>query len=143
MTWKLKDAIKYYRANGAPQDQLVLRSLLREVQENCDGAIPMWAVTKIAHKYEIKESYLLALIRRFGDLQLEDCHCLEICGSKSCKRSVDLQRFVEENYGAEPNFFVKITGCMHSCGTGPNIRWNGKFYPQTTQETLQQLIEHR
>ncbi len=143
MSWHLKEALSYYKTLGAPQEQSVLLSLLHEVQDHYDGAIPVQVVTKIAHKYELKESYLLALISRFSNLHLQNSQCLEICGSKKCKRSMDLQKFVEQNYGADPNISIKVTGCMHSCGTGPNIRWNGKLYSQVTEESLCQLINNR
>ena len=39
MAWELKDAVSYYKKQGAPGDQSALISLLREIQEEF-GAIP-------------------------------------------------------------------------------------------------------
>ena len=39
MAWELKDAVSYYKKQGAPGDQNALMSLLREIQEEF-GAIP-------------------------------------------------------------------------------------------------------
>ena len=64
MEWNLEEALDYYRGQGAPGDQNALKNLLQEIQREF-SAIPAWIPARIAAAYGIKESYLLAIIRRF------------------------------------------------------------------------------
>ena len=64
MPWNLEEAIAFYGQRGAPGDQSALVSLLREVQQENGGGIPEAALAPVAEAYGVKESYLLALIRR-------------------------------------------------------------------------------
>ena len=59
----MQELLDYYRRQGAPGDQTALVGLLREIQGEY-GAVPKWAVAQAAAYYRIKESFLLAVIRR-------------------------------------------------------------------------------
>ena len=45
MSWDLKEAIDYYRRQGAPGDQTALRNLLGEIQSEQGGAIPKYLLS--------------------------------------------------------------------------------------------------
>ena len=86
MDWHLEEAIAYYKKQGAPGDQTALVSLLREVQQENGGQIPMQALPEIADGLAVKESYLLAVVKRIPSLRLADRHCLELCAGPEARR---------------------------------------------------------
>lgn len=138
---QLTEAMEYYKKQGAPTEQFALVGLLSEIQEEM-GAIPGWMLPQIARFYNIKESLLLALIRRIPRLHLENTHCLELCGGPNCSRRAALAAFVEKTYGAKPaQFTLKYTGCMRMCGKGPNIRWDGTVYNSADENLIRSLVE--
>ena len=141
MTWNLEQTLEFYRHRGAPDDQTVLVSLLKEVQTEF-GCVPMWLVEAISKEYGVKESLLLALVKRIPVLRLENTHLLELCGGPNCRAS--LAPFVEKTYGKNPDgFAVKISGCMRMCGKGPNIKWDGKLYNRADEALIRRLIEEK
>lgn len=139
MLWNLEEAIEYYKKLGAPSDQNALIALLREIQQENGGGISRTALLSVADGCGVKESLLLALIRRIPSLRLADTHCLEICGGPNCSKRGDLMAFVEKNCpsGVE----VKEVPCMRLCGKGPNVRWDGRLYHQADPELLRRLME--
>ena len=142
MAWSLEDAISYYQSQGAPGDQNVLIHLLREVQQEMGGRIPVFLITQIAHRYEIKEGILLALVKRIPSLRLAEVHCLELCAGPSCgkhHRLAEYARKLQEK--SEQKFELKFVPCMRMCAKGPNIRWDGTQYNRATAELLEELIQ--
>lgn len=142
MEWDLTEAIEYYRRQGAPGDQTVLVSLLREVQQELGGRLEPAAVNCIADTLGVKETYLLAIIKRIPGLRLGDKHCLELCAGPNCSKRAALAAFVEKTYGREPKHFsVKYMPCMRLCGKGPNIKWDGKLYHQADEQLIRRLVQ--
>ena len=142
MSWDFEEAIAYYKKQGAPGDQSALVSLLREVQRESGGRIPRSALELIAKACAVKESYLLAVIKRIPSLRLADTHCLELCSGPNCSKRAGLASFVEKTYGTNPaKFTVKFVPCMRMCGKGPNIKWDGKLHHQADEALLRRLIE--
>lgn len=142
MTWNLEEAIAYYRTQGAPGDQSALTGLLREVQRENGGGIPRSMLSAVAEAYAVKESLLLALVKRIPSLRLADTNCLELCAGPNCSKRGCLAAFVGKTYGGSPKTFtLKYVPCMRMCGKGPNIRWNGKVYHQADEQLLRRLIE--
>ena len=142
MSWSLEEAAAYYKRQGAPSDQSAVVSLLREIQRENGGGIPRYALAQVADGYGVKESYLLAVIRRIPSLRLSDAHCLELCAGPNCRCRAALADFVERTYGPKPaGFTVKYVPCMRLCGKGPNIRWDGKLYHRADEDLLRRLIE--
>ncbi len=139
MEWNFDEALTYYKKQGAPNDQTALIGLLRELQQAL-GCVPQWAIAKTAESYGIKESYLLAIVKRIPTLRLENTHTLELCAGPNCRAS--LAPFVEKTYGKHPKgFTVKFSGCMRMCGKGPNIKWDGTVYHHATEELIRRLVE--
>lgn len=142
MLWNLEEAVEYYKKQGAPGDQSALLGLLREVQQECGGAIPVHQLTPIAEMLKTKEALLLALIRRIPSLRLADTHCLEICAGPNCSKRKGLAAFVERNYGTRPKgFTLKYVPCMRMCGKGPNIRWDGKVINGADEALLREILD--
>ena len=149
--WDLYEAIAYYQKDGAPQNQDSLIALLREVQEESGGVLSSHAIREIAEQMGVKESFLLAIIKRYPSLRLESApNFLEVCGGPNCAKnnSAKLMRFIMEKYevgsggiSKKGRFAYKIGGCMKHCGKGPNIRWNGEVYNKKKKKKLVQLIE--
>lgn len=139
--WNLEEAIAWYKGQGAPGDQSALKSLLQEIQREHDGSIPKAVATAAADALGVKESYLLALIRRYPSLRLADTHCLELCGGPNCGKRASLAAFVEKTWGEKPTgFTVKYVPCMRQCGKGPNIRWDGRLYNGADEALLRRLV---
>ena len=76
--WMLREAVDYYRRQGAPGDQGMLVALLREVQEERGGVLPPADVADIAAAYGLKETFLAAVIKRYPGLRPQEApHRLE------------------------------------------------------------------
>lgn len=139
--WELTEALSHYKQMGAPSDQTVLVSFLKEVQQECSG-IPSYLLPQIAGELQVKESYLLAVIKRIPSLRLQDTHCLELCAGPNCSRRGKLAEFVETQYGTSPKgFTLKYVPCMRMCGKGPNIKWDGKLYNEADETLIRKLID--
>ena len=138
--WNLEEAISYYKKQGAPSDQSALVSLLREVQQENGGAIPKSALPAMAEGLGVKESYLLAVIRRIPSLRLSDRHTLELCGGPNCGKHAALAA-AAERLCRDKNVTLKFVPCMRMCGKGPNLKWDGKLYHKADEALLRSLIE--
>lgn len=123
MVWNMEEALTYYKKQGAPSDQSALISLLREIQQENGGSIPAGMVKTAAEYYGVKESFLLAVIRRIPSLRLSESHCLEVCAGPNCGRHAALADYAGKL--RKKNVTVKFVPCMRMCGKGPNIRWDG------------------
>ena len=141
MSWDLEEALNYYKKQGAPSDQLMLVNLLKEIQQEM-GGIPADMAAEAAAFYGVKESLLLALIRRYPSLHLKDSHCLEICSGPNCPKRADLAGFVEKTYGSKPaGFTIQYVPCMRMCGRGPNIKWDGEIFHGADENLIRKLVE--
>lgn len=135
----MKEILDYYRRQGAPGDQTALVGLLKELQQTY-GAVPKWAVAEIAENYKIKESFILAVVKRIPSLRLQDTHLLQLCAGPNCGKHTALAAEAEKLCklkGVE----LKYMGCQRMCGKGPNIRFDGKLYHKATVELLQELLK--
>lgn len=139
MNWNLKEAIEYYRNQGAPADQNMLIALLKELQRH-NGVIPASMLADIADAYGIRESLLHALIRRVPGLRLVDAHCLEMCSGVNCGRHRKLAELAEQ-LAAGRGITIKYVPCMRMCGKGPNIRWDGTLYHRADEALLHELMK--
>lgn len=138
--WNLEEAISYYKKQGAPSDQSALMSLLREIQQENGGAIPKSSLLSLAEGLGVKESYLLAVIRRIPSLRLSDSHTLELCAGPNCGKHAALAACAEKLCKGK-NISLKFTPCMRLCGKGPNLKWDGKLYHKADEALLKRLLE--
>ena len=138
MSWNLSEAIAYYQKQGAPSDQTALTQLLLEVQLECGGSVPKALLPEIAQGLAIKETFLLALIRRMPRLRLDDGHLLELCAGPNCSKAAALAAKAEQL--ATGNIRLKFVPCMRLCGKGPNFKLDGTLYHKATPEMLEQLL---
>ena len=135
----MKEMLDYYRRQGAPGDQTALINLLKELQQTY-GAVPQWAVPEIAEAYRIKESFILAVVKRIPSLRLQNTHLLQICAGPNCGKHTALAAEAEKLCklkGVE----LKYMGCQRMCGKGPNIKFDGKLYHKATVELLKELLK--
>lgn len=140
--WNVEEAVTYYKNQGAPGDQSALVSLLREAQSENGNGIPKGLLPQMSELLGVKESYLLAVIKRIPSLRIADTHILELCGGPNCSKRAALADFVEKTYGKSPKGFeVRNVPCMRLCGKGPNIRWDGKLYHGATETLIRRLVE--
>lgn len=140
--WNLEEAVDYYHKQGAPADQNALVALLREVQQENGGGIPLSALPYITERLKCKESYLIAVIKRIPSLRLSDTHELVLCAGPNCSKRAALAAFVEKTYGRNlKKFTVKYGPCMRMCGKGPNIKWDGKVYNGADEALIRSLID--
>ena len=135
-----------YRAQGAPQDQQMLIALLRDVQTVCGGTLSGTALTAIAQELDVKETMLLALIRRIPSLRLDTVpNLLEMC--QTCPKGRELRAWVENTFHVQSGgsceafgFAYRTVPCMKNCKNGPSVKWNGTLCSHATRELLEQLI---
>ena len=140
MAWELEEAVAYYKKQGAPGDQAALVSLLREIAGENGGAIPAFLLAQAAQQLQVKESYLLAVVRRIPSLRLAEVHCLELCAGPNCGKHTALLEYAEQlcrRSGGKLQ--VKTVPCMRMCGKGPNVKFDGDLHHKATKELLDQL----
>lgn len=137
MSWSLEESISYYLSLGT--DQNTIMNLLKEIQQESGGSVPLFAISRIAEAFGVKESFLFALIRRIPSLRLGDTHMLQICSGPNCSKH---RAIAEAALKAESKkITVSYVPCMRMCGKGPNIKWDGKLYHQASPQLLQKLLE--
>ena len=141
MNWDLTEALAYYRTQGAPGDQTALVSLLREIQQNSGGSVPLYALETAAAAYGIKASLLQAIIKRIPSLRLGDTHELVLCAGPNCGRHTAIAKAAEQIRNEK--ITVKFVPCMRQCGKGPNIRWDGKLYHQADEALICELTRRK
>ena len=135
----MQELLDYYRRQGAPGDQNALVNLLKELQQT-HGGVPKWAVAEIAEAYKVKESFILAVVKRIPSLRLQDTHLLQLCAGPNCGKHTALAAEAEKLCklkGVE----LKYMGCQRMCSQGPNIKFDGKLYHKATVELLQELLK--
>jgi NADH:ubiquinone oxidoreductase subunit E len=142
MAFSLEEAVAYYKKQGAPSDQSALVSLLREVQQENGGAIPKSALPALTEGLGVKESYLLAVIRRIPSLRLSDSHTLEMCGGPNCGKHAALAASAEKLCKGK-NVTLKFVPCMRLCGKGPNLKWDGTLYHKADEALIKRLLEEK
>ena len=142
MDWNLKEAIDYYRRQGAPGDQNALVQLLREIQQECGGVVPKAMLEETATAYGIKESFLGAIVRRFPGLRVADTHCLELCAGPNCGKHTALAALAEDLQKTK-GFTLRYVPCMRMCGKGPNLRWDGTLYHKADEALLRKLTSQQ
>ena len=135
----MKEILDYYRRQGAPGDQTALVNLLKELQQT-HGAVPKWAVAEIAEYYKIKESFILAVVKRIPSLRLQDTHLLELCAGPNCGKHTALAAEAEKLCKLK-GITMKYMGCQRMCGKGPNIKFDGKLYHKATVDLLRELLD--
>ncbi len=142
MIWNFEEAITYYQKQGAPKDQTAVIGLLKEIQQENGGSIPEFYLAQIAQQYEIKETFLRAVVSRIPSLRLKNMHILEMCAGPNCGKHSDLAALAEKLRTASKNqFALKFTPCQRMCGKGPNIKWDGKLYHKTDEILLKTLLK--
>lgn len=139
--WDITEAIAYYKRQGAPSDQTALTALLKEVQQENGGSVPAYSVAAMAEQLQVKESYLLAIIKRIPSLRLQDTHLLEMCAGPNCGKRTELAALAEKLCKANPKVTLKFTQCMRMCGKGPNLKFDGKIYNGVSEALLRRLLD--
>lgn len=142
MDWNLQEALGHYKRLGAPSDQSALISLLTEIQQEHRGSIPNYLIPEIAEYYAVKETLLLAIIRRIPRLRLADTHLLEVCSGPNCGKSAELAACAEKLCAARPGkITLRFVPCMRMCSKGPNIKFDGTLYHKADESLLKGLIQ--
>ena len=140
MAFSLEEAVAYYKKQGAPSDQSALVSLLREVQQENGGAIPLAVLPVLGENLGVRESFLQAVIRRIPSLRLSDSHTLELCAGPNCGKHAALAAAAEKLCKGK-NVTLKFLPCMRMCGKGPNLKWDGTLYHRADEALLKSLLE--
>jgi len=136
----LQEILAYYRHQGAPGDQTALVSLLREVQQEHGDAIPKAVVAEVAEGLGVRESFLVAVIRRIPSLRLSDSHVLELCAGPNCGKHTQLAAMAER-LCAQTGVTLKTMPCMRLCGKGPNLKYDGTLYHKADEALLKRLLQ--
>ena len=142
MAFSLEEAAAYYKKQGAPGDQSALVSLLREVQQENGGAIPLAVLPVLGENLGVRESFLQAVIRRIPSLRLSDNHTLEMCGGPNCGKHAALAAAAEKLCKGK-NVTLKFVPCMRLCGKGPNLKWDGTLYHKADEALIKRLLEEK
>lgn len=140
MEFDLQEAVAYHRAQGAPGAHSAVVALLKEAQAACGGALSPALVGRLAQALEVKDSFLLAVVKRTPSLRLEGKHLLQLCAGPNCGKQRQLEALARQL--ADPQkVTVELVGCMRLCGKGPNLRYDGRLYHAADGELLRQLLK--
>lgn len=139
MDWDLQEAVAYHKAQGAPGAHSAVVALLKEAQEACGGALSPAVVGQLAQGLGVKDSFLLAVVKRTPSLRLEGKHLLQLCAGPNCGKRTDLERLARSLADLK-TVTVELTGCMRLCGKGPNLRYDGRLYHAADEALLRQLL---
>lgn len=148
--WSRQEAIAYYKLQDVSQNQQALIELLREIQKNNNGVISYDDLKAVEEAFLLKESFLMAVIKRYPSLRMEDVpHLLEICGGKNCAcgNSKKLINFITSTYKLSSGemtstggFKFRVVNCLKQCAKGPNIKWDGIVYNNVNIDKLKKII---
>lgn len=138
--WSIEEALAYYKRTGAPGDQSSLVSLLREVQDEHGGTIPSSVLPVLAAGLGVKESYLVAVIRRFPRLRLGDGHVLELCAGPNCGKATALAA-AAERLCAQRGVTFRYMPCQRMCGKGPNLKLDGNLHHKANEALVKKLLD--
>ncbi len=142
MVWDMREAVAYYKKQGAPGDQNALVALLREIQQEF-GSIPGTCLSELSRLLGVKESFLVAMIRRQPRLRLGDTHLLEMCAGPNCGKRVELAALAEKLCAGRSDVALKYVPCMRQCGKGPNLKWDGEIHNRADAQLLEKLLENK
>lgn len=129
-----------YISRGAPGDQGVLVAMLRQLQQWWGGSLPAEQIAPLAALLGVKESFLLAVIRRIPGLRVGQSPVLELCAGPNCGKHRALAAAAEvlcSRYGV----VLKFGPCMRMCGKGPNVKLDGRLYHGMNEAKLEALLK--
>lgn len=135
----MKDLITFYKKQGAPTDQMALVAMLKEIQQ-AHGSIPQQILPELAEELDVKENFLLAVIRRIPSLRLGDASVMELCAGPNCGKHTALAKLAEE-LCRQNGVTLKYGPCMRLCGKGPNVKFNGQLYHKADEALLRRLLK--
>lgn len=142
MNEEMQKLIEYYQRQGAPGDQTALIELLRQLQKENGNALSRDLVPKLAQALSVKESYLLAVIRRIPSLRLAESPTMELCAGPNCGKHTDLAAQAEK-LCAQAGVQLRYVPCMRLCGKGPNLKYNGIVYHKADEALLERLLKKK
>jgi NADH-quinone oxidoreductase subunit E len=134
-----------------PERQAAMLPVLWVVQGE-KGWIPADAIEWVARKLECTPATVQSVVRFYtmfddrpvGKYKLQVCRTLS-CELMGARRIIDHLR---ERLGVEPGqttedglFTLQEVECLASCGTGPMLQCNLKFYENLTLERVDALLE--
>lgn len=142
MNEEMQKLIEYYGRQGAPGDQTALIELLRQLQKENGNALSCDLLPKLAQALSVKESYLLAVIRRIPSLRLVENPVLELCAGPNCGKNTALAA-AAERLCARTGTKLRYMPCMRLCGKGPNLKYNGTLYHKADEALLERLLKKK
>lgn len=138
MAWDMAEAIAYYKKQGAPGDQNALVALLREIRQ--EQGLTARTLGALAPALGVKESYLMAVVRRYPSLRPAEEPVLELCAGPNCGKSTALAALAER-LAAKSGVTVRKVSCMRLCGKGPNLKWKGRLYHRADPALVEKLLK--
>ena len=139
MNGEVQQLIEYYCRQGAPGDQTALVALLRQIQQENGNGLPSDILPELAQALSVKESFLLAVIRRIPSLRLAESHVLELCAGPNCGKHGQLAALAEK-LCAQTGTQLRYLPCMRLCGKGPNLKYDGTLYHKADEALLRRLL---
>ena len=134
--------VSEYMDRGAPGDQGVLVAMLRHLQQHWGGSIPEAQLPTLAAQLGLKETFLLAVIRRIPSLRLGQSALLELCAGPNCGKHTALAAEAEKLCKLK-GIELKYMGCQRMCGKGPNVKYNGRLYHGADAVLLEKLLKEK
>ena len=113
--------------------------MLKEIQQ-AHGSIPQQLLPELAEELDVKENFLLAVIRRMPSLRLGSAAVLELCAGPNCGKHTALAKLAEE-LCRQNGVTLKYGPCMRLCGKGPNVKFNGQLHHKADEALLRRLVK--
>ena len=134
-----KEIVDNYISRGAPADQSVLVAMLRQLQQYWGGYLPADQIPSLSTLLSVKESFLLAVIRRIPNLRVGQSRVLELCAGPNCGKHCALAAKAE-SLCSRHGVILRYVACMRMCGKGPNVKFNGRLYHGADEKLLERLL---
>lgn len=113
-------------------------SLLKDIHLVC-GDVPEYALDLICTKFNLKKTYLVAIIDKTPTLASTNVNTVIICTGPRCANK-NSHKFLEYAHKCD-NINVKFKNCMKQCNTSPNVVINKKQYFGITLEQFKLYLK--
>ena len=147
---KRKELLHYYSSVQNPKEQENIISMLREIQD-LDGYISEVMIKEICECLDIKENFLICLIRRFPSLKiLPYQHTVTVCVGPRCQRknADQILKAVREVLKPDENgvsedqiFYLRVQNCLKHCAVGPSFLVDDVLYSRVNPKNVKTIFD--
>lgn len=142
---EFQEILDYYKKQKNSNSQEIIVELLRETQD-IYGCIPEDVQKTIASTMDIKESYLVSLIKLYPSLKSAPCrHRIIVCNGARCKNkdAEKLMGAIRKELADKSGscFQISTRNCLKLCRKAPNLIIDSDYYSFVKPEEIPGILE--